>query len=71
LFKYYKFISVLSLSLFFLFKKKSKFLIEEIHEESFKIYTNNPLNLNLDGEGKKSQNQMNVKVIKEALEFYY
>jgi YegS/Rv2252/BmrU family lipid kinase len=71
LFKYHRFLSLVSLSCFFLFRRKFSYFIEELEEENFKIICDQNIDLNLDGELRKDINEIKIKVIKEAIEIYY
>ena len=71
LFKYRPFLSVLSLSMFFLFKRKSPFFIEEITINNFEMLFQDEMILNTDGEGKKYNKLLRIEVIKEAIEIYW
>lgn len=71
LFKYKKYLSIISMMFFFIYKKKNNSFILEIEGKEFNIKSPNLLKLNLDGEGPFFKSDFEVKVIPNALKIYY
>ena len=68
--KYRKFLSILTLMLFYTLKRKNKFFFDYLSTDEINIVSDKLLKINLDGEGPIYKSEITIRVIPKVLRIY-